>query len=305
MPYKNYFFILVTILFLGSCTSLQYQPIQTPQQLDKYREQAIENYLKIEFQNKQIEYQSIAFGQTTVVKPTTYYFLDSLYELKYKLERKNKVDPSLEKKIKEQRLLVSQDTTPIYYIEEHIFTTKEKEVYSVFFTEVTISKDQQIQTMEIKRTAIIPKNLIYYFADFCLNKSFVYEGASIDDSEIAFYEFYGEKLENISNVEEANEFLITMLKVMKKASDTKNLDKANLIKLMTLDYLFGNSMVPSDLTFLSLDEVLKEGGELAYYQVSLVYLPKIEENRPTKKLLNIKLDPYLDLIEIKEITPTK
>lgn len=300
--FVSYSFVLA--LLFSSCQTLKYEPVKTPKERERDRKTAIENYLKTEFQKSSVEYTPIAYGQSTLVKPASYYELDSLYAIKYKLEKKNKIDKNLEREIKDQRLKVSNDTTPIYFIEEHIFSTKDQEQYKAFFSEITISKTNVVQTMDIKRSAIIPKNLIYFFADFCLNRSFVYEGATLDESELAFYEYYTDKLDSFDNDAEADAFMTTMLKIMKVASDSKNLDKSNLIQLMALEYVFGNSMIPSDLNFISVDEVLNQNNQLEYYQLVMVYQAKNEANKYSKKAINIKLDPYLSLIEMNEAKPT-
>lgn len=297
----SYSFVL-TLFF--SCQTLKYEPVKTPKERDRERKTTIENYLKTEFEKNKVNYIPIAYGRSTVVKPSSYYELDSLYGIKYKLEKQNKTDKNLERKINEQRLKISNDTTPVYFIEEHIFSTKDQEEYKAFYSEITVSKANVVQTMDIKRSAIIPKNLIYFFADFCLNRSFVYEGANLDESEIAFYEYYSDKLNRFDNDAEADVFMTTMLKIMKAASDSKNLDKSNLIQLMTLEYLFGNSMIPSDLNFVSIDELVNQNNQLEYYQLVLVYQAKNENNKYVKKAINIKLDPYLSLIEMKELKPT-
>lgn len=303
MFFRLFSYCFVWTLLFNSCQTLKYQAVKTPKERERERKSAIENYLKSEFEKKAISYTSIAFGKPTIVKPASYYVLDSLYEIKYRNELRNRIDRELEKQISAQQVQVNADTTPVYVIEKHVFSLKENETYKGLCANITISKNNEVQTMEILQANIVPKNLIYYFADYCLNESFVYAGATLDESELAFYEFYSDKLTSLDG-KEADAFLETMLHVMKIASDTKNLDKTNLIELMALYYAFGTSLNPVDLKFLTIEEFLTSDNQLAYYQVVFSYSVKNQFNQAIRNVINIKLDPYLSLIEKKEINPT-
>jgi hypothetical protein len=288
--YLNYLFF---IFFSFSCSSIKYELIKTPHELNLDRKYAVIDYLKEEFSKKGITYQSIYFDKTTILKPASHFVLDSLYAIKLNLENKSKIDKQLEQKIVEQKLRIEKDTTPIYYILNHVFTTLEADNLITFHAKFTLSKTNEVQTMEIVNSYVIPKNLVRFFAYLSFNVSFMYPDSEIDEAELAFYEFYNEKLNTLEE-KEKTKFLITMFSVMKIANETKNLDKTNLIEYMVLNYVQNTNVIAVTDNFIKIEEQYDEFSNMNY-RVDYSYVDKT-----FGKTINVEvfLDPYLNLIEI-------
>jgi hypothetical protein len=288
-------FIFLLFGLLSACSTLKHEPLKTPKDIDKQRKISIEVELKKQFNDNNLKYSSINFGQSFLIKPPSYFILDSLYNVKFELEKRNRIDKNLEQKILNQKMMVQNDTTPIYYEYEHVFTVEDSSQLTVFYSLVTLNKNNKVETIKIEHSSPIKRNLARFYAYFKLKKAFVYPGADIDESELAFYDLYQEKLIQLSETEE-EKLLECMFRVMKIANDIKSLDKSNLIKMMVLGYVQNKSFLASTDIFYSINEVYEENNFI--YEVEHSYLDK-NENK-IKKVL-VKLNPYLELIEIKEI----
>ena len=300
---KRILFLRGTVLFMGliqlSCSSLWYTPVKTPAELELERENKIEQQLSADFQKQKLIYKSHGFAEPTVVKPPSYFQLDSLYEIKYKLDKNNQVDPALEEKIKIQQLIIANDTVPVYYLERHIFSIEDSVSYEVFLAELYVTQHQKIERVDIIESSEIDRKLTQMYAAYLLKESFIYPHAEAGEAEIEFYNLYGNMLNSLEG-KAKHEFLEFMLSVMRVAYRYNNLDKDFLIKEFVRSFVQGDTRNMLDEKFQAMEEFFGENNDLLYYYVDYQYREKDSSPNSEVKRVEVFLDPYLRLIEIRK-----
>lgn len=287
---------LTIFFFLFSC-GLKYTPIETPIDKENQRKQIIINQLTSDFENQNLKYLSYGFGKSYVLKPPSFYILDSLYEVKYQLYKKNiKADKSLNDKIAIQQNIVNSDTGSVYYIENHIFTVKKDSTFDVFYAEILLDQQNKISKMKILESPEIEKKLIDFYACYKFRESFLYPHLPADEAELAFYDLYEEKIQSLTGSDK-DEFLNFMLSVMKTAYRISSLDKSELIKEYVRNYIHGRNYHSFQEEFVKMEEISDENYS-TYYDVIYQYSTK-DENKIEK--FELYLNPYLQLIKINKI----
>lgn len=290
------FYICTVLFFLFSC-GLKYEPVQTPRDLIEKRQAAIMEQMKQDFSARGLGYKAVKFGQSVTVKPPSHYLLDSLYNQKYELEKKQKISKSLEQQILLQRNVVLQDTTPVYYIEKHIFSVEDQGKFTAFMADVSVNKKNELMTIDILDSDEIDQKLMKYYSSFMLRESFIYPDTYPDESELAFYDFYEEKLEQLDG-DERTLFLNFVLRVMQIAYKGKNVDKAYLIKELVRFYAQGSSKNYIDERFNDMDEFYDEQNRISHYKINYTYSVKDDLGTYRRQNCELVLDEYLQLVEL-------
>ncbi|MBI2259718.1 MAG: hypothetical protein HYU67_12590 [Flavobacteriia bacterium] len=292
--YIQFFFLFLSFFTLFSCESIKYQPVETPAQKEKTRIKSIEDQLFETFKNKEIKYQSVAFGTGKIVKPTVYFTLDSLYQKKYILEKKGKIDNELENEIDKTVNLILSDTSQIYFIENHVFTSIEFGQKFIQNAQIICDKKDKIQTIDIIESYQIPSHLDTYFSKWVFNESFVHSGYTVDENELAFYTFYRSVFDKLEG-NEKQLFLIHVLELMKIADDYDTLEKGQLIHALLNKHFKGNSLLTEELQIDNISEESDEFGNILSYFVELIHI----KSGLTKKYL-VQMNPFLEIIDKKE-----
>ncbi len=284
--------------FVFSC-GLKYVPIQTPIDRDKERKQVIIESLAADFTAQNLKYKSYGFGDSKVLKPTSFFTLDSLFEKKYKLEQQNIIDKKLEERIQMQKNICYSDTGSIYYVENHVFGIEKDSVFEAFNAEIYVNQQNKINTLKILESANVSKKLINFYAEYKFRKSFISPGYDADESEKAFYDFYDFQLQTLVGKEQ-EEFLNFMLSMMKVANKIGSLDKSDLIKEYVRLYVQGNSKNLLNEKFEKIEEVSDDKNNLSYYYILYEYSSRNSKNGLLLNKVEVFLDPYLKLIEVKK-----
>lgn len=304
MRFNRQILLLLTTVIFGcliqtSCSSLKYIPVKTPAELEQERQAKIEEQLSADFKKQNLRYKSLGFASPTVVKPPSYYLLDSMYGVKYTLEKNNQFDSQLEEQIKIQKLIVANDTTPVLFQERNAFSIEDSTSYEVLLAELYVSQDQKIESFEIIESSKIDRKLSQMYAAYLLKESFIYPHAEAGEAEIEFYNLYGSMLNSLQG-KAKQEFLEFMLTVMKVAYRYNNLDKDFLIKEFVRHFVQGETRNMLDEKFHKMEEFFGENNDLLYYYVDYQYHEKnsLENSEVTR--VEVFLDPYLRLIEIRK-----
>ncbi|MGV3630567.1 MAG: hypothetical protein ACO1O6_05155 [Bacteroidota bacterium] len=291
----TYFSIL---LLLASCGGLTYVPVKTPAEFEAERREAVVQQLREDFGKTNVKYAPVAFGVPGIVKPPSHYELDSLYALKYKLEKQGQTSESLEEQIKVQQLVVSSDTIPAYYLEKHVFSVEDSTKFEVFYADLYINESNKITSVEILESARIQPKDAKMYSCYILGESFLYPHAYPDPAETEFYAFYNSRLESLEGFEK-KQFLDFMLSVMRVASRYESLDKSFLIKEFTRQYVQGTARNMLDENFIKMEEFYNEKKELLYYYVDYECSMQDKEGTLVVKRYELYLDPWLQLMEVK------
>lgn len=295
----NLLFILVVV---ASCGDLTFVPVKTPAEMANFRKQAIKDKLREDFVKADMTYFPIAFGETELIKPASNFKLDSLYDIKYKLELQGKKDSELEEQIKVQQLIVSSDSTKSYYAEYHVFGLENKQdsvkQFNVFYGEIYVDEQDKMEDMTILKSASIQKKHSDLYACYVMNKSFMSPYSFADNAELEFYKLYNSKLD-VLNENEQKDFLNFMLSVMHTANRYNSLDKEFLIKDFVRNYVQGSVKNLMNEQFVKMEESFDVNNQLLYYYIDYQYAKKTEGEDLKIMHCDVYLDPYLQLMEIR------
>lgn len=272
-------------LFIFSACGLNYTPPPTKEEASITRRRTIENYIQDQYKDSSVTYQSLLFGETTVIKPTNYILLDSLFRIKYANEQNAIFDPKLEEKIGNQQNIIRQDTAKVAYTEHHVYAISTNNSSEISFADVTVSSDFKIQTFTITDQQIIKSEFLDIYTSYLQEESILYQGYSPTAQEKYFYNFYKTHKEELPLLDQTI-FLNHTLKVMQVARSLKTLNNESVIKELTINHLFNRSSDNNLDNFTSIDGLF-DGEILVEYVVVLV-------SNNTNYVL--RFSPYLEII---------
>ena len=277
----------VLCIILNAC-GLNYIPPATKEDATITRRRTIEQYIQNQYKDSSVTYQSLLFGTTTVVKPTNYMLLDSLFAIKYSNEQKLIYDPKLDEKIGNQQQVIRQDTAKVVYIEQHVYAISSKNSAEISFADVTVTSDFMVQNFEITEQQLIKTEHIDFYSNYIQEESIIVKGYSPTAQEKNFYDFYKSYYNELSIVDQAI-FLNHTLKVMQVARSIGSLNNEKLIKELTILHLFNRPFDESLDKFTSIDGLFS--GELL-----VDYIAVLKSN---EKNYIVKLSPYLEIISVQ------
>lgn len=275
-------------LFIFSACGLNYVPPVTKEDATITRRRTIEQYIKDQYKDSSVTYQSLLFGTTTVVKPTNYKLLDSLFAIKYSNEQNLIYDPKLDEKIGNQQQVIRQDTSKVVYLEKHVYAISTKNSAEISFADVTVTSDFMVQNFEITEQQLIKTEHIDYYSSYIQEESIIVKGYSPTAQEKNFYDFYKSYYNELSIVDQSI-FLNHTLKVMQVARSIGSLNNEKLIKVLTIHHLFNRPLDESLDKFTSIDGMFT--GEIL-----IEYIAVLKSN---EKNYIVKLSPYLEIISVQ------
>ncbi len=289
---KSIFSILVLTLVV-SC-GIQYTAPLTPISLTSDRRAAIQTYLKETFEKDSLVYKDIAWGPSKTMKPSSYIQLDSLYAIKYKMERKGKRDTELEGNIQIQRQIALNDSTPILYLEDHLFSVTKNGQMTIYSAVLETNKDHEILNSEINASNNLdPKNL-EEFKIFTFEESFLHPGYAPAVIEREFYERYKTKMAEF-NGDSKDDFLNHTLEVMRNTRTAGSLDPTAVLKQIIVNDAKKNlTNSPIGQAFESMEELITEvDGKTKIMGYQVVYsFKKIDNGLSTTFRYVYQVDTY-------------
>jgi hypothetical protein len=304
MDYKKFtyrqkikFIFSFLILTQISCESLTYVPIKTPLEKDKERKIELMQELKNDFESNGFKYKPLGFGESDVLKPNSHFVLDSLYEIKYKNDLNGINSKAIDEQIQIQKNIIYSDTTPIYFIENHVFSLEKEKNFECLHSEIFLDANNKIYAIKILESISTEHRLSEFYASYKFRKSFIYSNALADLAEIEFYNFYQQKIDQLTLKEKEN-FINFMLSVMRTAKIISSLDKKVLIKEFVRHFVQGQTKNYLEEKFNKMEEFYDEKNNLLYYLVDYQYSKRNEEKLTEILNVQVYLNPYLQLIEI-------
>lgn len=287
----------LTALLLHSC-GLKYTPPETPWEFEERRHQAIEDYIRVNLDKDSASYTSIAFGETTVIKPTSFRILDSLYEKKYQNEKKGINDSALDEVIGNHRMKIKNDTNTVNYLEYHIFSYQEGESDSsrVVQTEILVNPEMKVIDQEIIETALIPKKKEEYYKKYIFEESFIYPGSVATSEEEKFYRYFKDASLTLNPVEK-EQLLQHTLNLMELAFEKKSVRTSDLLISQARILLISNSKeLPAEEfsdVFSTLETQIDGTEKLSSYWFTVNFVAN--ETGENKQQYYFRFDPYLRL----------
>lgn len=293
------FYMAALLLACASC-GLKYTPQTTPEAYKSNRQEVIQSNLKEEFAAKGITYKSIAFGETTTVKPVSFMQLDSLYELKYKLEQAGRTSKELERNIGIQRLIAQNDTTPVLYNEAHVFSLTTGDTTEVVSGSFSLNSRNEIVDTQIDEMIDLPKALIPFYTNYILSESFIYPGSRPAETELDFYDYYKPQADRLTGIDRSD-FIVHTLELMKLARLKKTLDKQVFLKNLARQAVMGDSKDYIDETFLKIEEIIDAKNVVQYYLVTYQVTRKADEKTFITHKYEVAFDLFLSHMWTNEI----
>jgi hypothetical protein len=293
-------FLLGTLSALYSC-GLRYTPPETAEEFQDRRHRAIERHFQQELTKDSLEYRSIAFGETTLIKPASFRTLDSLFEIKYQNEKKGIRDHELENIIKDQQDQVRQDTSLIIYREHHIFSYPYKDSIQVIETDVYINRELSIQNIDILSLALINRRNDERYKQYLFEESFVYPGTMATEEEEFFYRFFKQAHFNAPTYEK-DALLDHILKLMEIGYKRKTIRTFDLLIIQARNSLTNQmkSLASEQISEVYTNVIALENGkeDIQKYWFSFSY---VDSTLGKRRQFYFEFDPMLRITQQVEL----
>jgi hypothetical protein len=297
--------VCVCLFFLVlACTATKYVSPPNAYEIQKNREEIIEKDLSSVFEPALL-YRQISFSKSVVMRPNSFFALDSLYALKLKNENNRTTDPILEQAIENQRIVASKDKNQIRAKVEHLFqlinnSTKTAEYCNSYYV---FGERDSIVESKITERFVMKTGLGASFENYMKEISITGLGAA-SQTEQDFYKMYKKKVKSLKG-DDQDKFLehtLTLMNALNKAY-VRSLH-INYMITPWLTVVFDTKYDANG--FLELEDLqenfeTKDGVDFSTgYTATVKY--DYKSTSWNKLRFNVKLDPYLQVMTINEIT---
>lgn len=295
--FKQWNLFPLLLLILSSC-GLKYTPTESPSTFEQNRHTAVENYIRKEMSSSEAEYSSIAFGETQTIKPISYKQLDSLYALKYELDKKRQIDKELDEKIELQRIIALNDTNRVIYIEDHIFSLGTKDTLEIYSALFQMKKELIIEDMILRESVYLPKRYGELYKVYLFEESFVFPGNLASGEEQNFYAFFKQPINGLSKAEK-DAFILHTLKLMELGAKNASINTNQLLKKLTTKYFHGSSYGNFSEIFSEIQEIVQLDSqgkeEIIAYEFDYSFTEKTNDDNLNAQVYKMEFDKYLRL----------
>ena len=238
--HHNHFIYVLLVSAVTGC-GLHYTPPETPEAFELRRHKAVEAYVQSNTKNQGVLYESVAFGKTQMVKPSSYRLLDSLYAIKYKNEQRGlRTDAILEEQIGNQRIIARNDTNRVIYIENHVFALTSDTTTEIYAADFQLSSDAAVNDMIIRESTFLPKRDTERYKQYLFNESFLNSGSQPSTSEEKFYALFTNHFNEVSK-DQRDLGVKHMLLIMEIAQRRKSLGPQGIIETLGAMAIFKNT----------------------------------------------------------------
>ena len=290
-------------LILNGC-GLSYVPTETPEAFLYRRQEAIKNYCESTFNKTGAIYAPIQFGESKLIKPADFRLLDSLYNVKYELEKQRKSDEKLEEDIRVERARIQQANISPIYLEEHLFSVKERDTITFYFCTFQLTKETQIEDVQIEQNIqILARDEDRYYR--FLTEDALFYSADINE-EKAFYTYFKDKADQLTGVE-LDEFINHVMRLMESIEFMQSTDPKSIVERMLSGTLQGKSYKQQAPNFNWNSLPPKSWRSATNNGFIVTYTPQNQEtsSEETKtSVIEFTLNPYF-MINRKAIISTK
>lgn len=294
------FLIVATVLSsLASC-GLKYSPQVTPETKRDERKLVIESEIRREFGEQKKQYKSIGYGEMVVVKPISYMALDSLFEVKYSLERQGKRTKEVDEEIAMQRLICKNDTNEVLYMEQHVFSLEGDSTAEVLSGNFSLNANNDLRKVKFTSSYVIPKDLVNFYNYYIVESAFLSADSSPSAQEKAFYDSYKAEMERRSGGN-ADEFLVHTLRLMKVARSNQSLDKQKTLQSLTRLAVHKGSKDYKSEVFAKVEQHAEQSGEISFYSVEYQFAKPTGPDSYVTEKYNVQFDSFFTLIGVEKI----
>ncbi len=294
---------LFGILLLLHACGLRYEPVTTPENEQENRQRIIESKMREDYDQGDEVYHSIAFGETEMIKPESYRALDSMYALKYKREISGQVpDRQLEEQIRLQRMVVLNDTNPIYYVENHVWEIKKNDTSTFYTGKFILDMHNEIEDVEISESVMLPASYKDLYTSYVYEESIFTPGFAANQQEQQFYNLYKSKAATLTEPKHSL-FVQHTLDIMRIARQKNTLVTADLIRTLLVDKTSNHSYAVKNIKFTRLEELYStsDQNEVIGYNAEFSYTIADENGQDKQYAYYAQLDPYLQIEFIQDV----
>lgn len=253
---SKYFIFIIGIIVFSSC-GLNYVPPPTMENLVIKRKLKVESYIANEYQKTGLKYNSLLFGETTVVKPLNYKILDSLYTVKYNNQQRGVFEPDLEEKIGNQKQIIQRDSSKVIYIEHHVYAITDSVNSEISFADVSLDPALNVTEFAITEQHTIPKGLLEMYSAYLSEESILNANYLASTSEHNLYDFYKKRYNSLPFAEREI-FLIHTLKTFQLARKIRSIQTEELLKQIAVRYVLNKNYDSAVDKFVSIDGLFVE-----------------------------------------------
>lgn len=281
----KYLILIITAFGFFSCGSLKYETPETAESAEVRRKNAIQNYIRKEYTDSAVTYNSLLFGQATVIKPTNFILLDSLFKIKYNNEMRGTFDSDLEEKIGNQQQVIQQDTAKVKYLEHHVYSITNNGVSEISFADVTVDSKANVLTFKITEQVSLEKKYKNLFSAYLTEESILQPPYNATVEESNFYLFYKQRKDELPTADKP-QFLNHTLHLMETARTIRSIDTKKLLQELTIQSIYNRNYDSTQDLFQSIDGEFLNDKLIGYAVVILV------NNSP----VTVRFTPYLEKI---------
>jgi hypothetical protein len=305
--YHNQCIYLALFAMVSSC-GLQYTPPETPEAFEQRRHKAVESYVQNNTKSQGLTYESVAFGETEMIKPSSYRILDSLYTIKYKNELKGlRTDNAIEEQIGNQRIIARNDTNRVLYIENHVFALSSDTTTEIYAADFQVSSDAVVNDMIIRESTFLPKRDTERYKQYLFNESFLNQGSSPGTAEQKFYALFTTHFSELSKDERDKE-VRHMLHIMEIAQRRASLGPEGILKALAAIEILGkltvSELVNTTSKFTTSNfQYLKGSTDPASEFLGYTFVLKIEpsQGNQTSTGYSFEYDRYFHLVRKEKL----
>jgi hypothetical protein len=280
----------MSILLLSAC-GLKYTPTETREDLAAQRKNSVSQYIRDSYKDSSVVYQSLVFGQPTLIKPYHHRQLDSLYEIKYANELSGRFDKNLEEKINNQKIVVANSNEKIKHIEHHIYSIQSKDISNIYYADIHFDSKNTVTEFLITQTYQFSSNLLAIFKSYITRESILFPNYGPTSDEQAFYDFFETELTTRPSYRQ-NEFMTNMLNTLLLARNIRSIETKMLLQHLSVIYAENRQYGSQIDVFHSINGVW-ENEQLLKYEISFT---------TPAGTFNGVFSPYFELILLEKVT---
>jgi hypothetical protein len=297
--FQTLFIAVVLAAMLHSC-AIPYTPVQTFEDTQVAREKKIEAFVNSEIlqERKKLDvYESLAYGQLIVYKPTSFLILDSLYDVRYQLSKAGKdreiIQLGLDQYIEKQRQLAQADKEELRYEIEHIYSIRSGGEYTITSRYFYLDHKDSVLLASKHYEYTIPRGSYNQLKNYLFEMHFTSSREMyILRNEQQFIQAFKTKEREFIGTREHELFMRHTLQLMEVASRLSTVDYVKLTAALGRLFI---AQKAEQVDIVKVDELIaleNEAGEIIAYELAVIWWNKANDPELLLKT-TIEFDPFL------------
>jgi len=250
-------------------------------------------------------YVEYGFGSESVIKPTSFKRLDSLFGAYYAEETKagasRNVLLALKNEIEKEQQKVLADTIYFQYQKQVFFGIASGDSTTIFYSDFVLDANSNVVFVDIKYIFNVHSRLSSYYKAYAFRESFLDFGYVASQEEIQLYNFFDAAIENILNPETKGNFIGHALNIMRAANQQGGIATEPLIKQQIINVITSNVNDYKPIKWSKVYTSLDENDVLLSYEVDHDWQYMDPFNMQHNLMKRFILNPYFEITQIETI----